>query len=258
MPLLAMDNNGEIYEAASYRPDGKGFERSAKMSGMGDVALEAPYLKAAQKLNNEHDKLKKLRLAEDAANEIAKRRRAYKIKLANEMEKASNNLLNVNQKALTHAAVLQGLHGADFDQLSLSGYGKSSDGLRGDNMKQKAVNTALLQGMGEEVTMAEVEAIYDLSPAEMEQHILEEEAKIAKAVQDEVKSSESSGIDNRKPERVDIPMYSSPGITKQILTAQASSEAASLNLETQKLKAEQNKKLLMYGIGALVLLKLLK
>ena len=181
--LLSMDKKGNIYQSASHRPDGKGVERIPVLSGGGDVALENPYYRAEAERQRKNKVLDAHNAQEKIIEETQKRQmgqfRKYKAR-----EMVANDIVRrdpENQKALLHEAVLQSLHGADFDMLSISGYGKTSDGRKGKSSQQRAYEAAILQGMGHATPqMGEQGLVFDLDPYEKEQWELSIEAEKAK------------------------------------------------------------------------------
>lgn len=172
--LLSMDKNGNIYQAASHRPDGKGLERIPELSGGGDVALENPYYQAEAK-RQKYNKLLDAHNAQDKLIDEAQKRQMGMYKAQMKKQAVINDTIHrspSNQQALIQEAVLQGLHGADFDMLSLSGYGKTSDGRKGKSSQQRAYESAILQGMGHTPQLGEQGLVYDLDPYEKEQYEL--------------------------------------------------------------------------------------
>lgn len=174
MPLLSMDKNGNIYQAAAHRPDGKGMESIPTLSGGGDVALENPYQQAEYK-RQKYNKLLEAHNAQDKLIEQTQKRQMGAYRQAKKKQAVINETIHrnpANQQALLHEAVLQGLHGADFDMLALSGFGKTSDGRRGKSSQQRALESAILQGMGHTPQLGEQGLVFELDPYEKEQYEL--------------------------------------------------------------------------------------
>lgn len=241
--LLSMDENGQIYQAAAHRPDGKGVERIPTVSGAGDVTLDSAYLREDIKREKENklrtvNNLKEINNAVLAKQIEDARRVVLKRKLDKAME--AENYPHV-QRAKLESAALQNLHGADFDQLGLSGYGKSSDGLRGKTAKDRAIEAALLQGFGN-APVAESSFIADVSPEEIEQYQLEQEAKKATMVQQMkqvgvVVEAPETAIPARLPETLS-PVAKVPA---SVSKAEFEAQKAQYMLETSKIQSEQQK-----------------
>lgn len=260
--LLSMDENGEIYQAASHRPDGKGVERIPTLSGAGDVTLDSTYLREDIKREKENKirNINNLREIDSAvmARQIEMAKQAV---LKRKLDKAmdAESLPHV-KRAKLEAAALQGLHGADFDQLGLSGYGKSSDGLRGKTAKDKAIEAALLQGFGT-APIAESNYIADVSPEEIEQYQLEQEAKKISMTQQMkqvgvIVDAPETALPARLPETL-APVSKIPAsVSKAEYEAQKAQymmEASKAQIEQQKASQGQMVKIAL-GIGILFLL----
>lgn len=180
--LLSMDKNGNIYQAASHRPDGKGVERIPTLSGGGDVALENPYWKAEEKRQRQNKILEAHNAQEKIIEATQKRQMGAYIKAKKQKQARADALYSDsrNQKALIEAAVLQNLHGADFDMLSISGYSKTSDGRKGKSSQQRAYEAAILQGLGHTPQLGEQGLVHELDAYEKEQWELMVEAESLK------------------------------------------------------------------------------
>lgn len=183
--LLSMDKNGNIYQAAGHRADGKGVERIPTLSGGGDLALENPYARAEAKRQKNQTLMQVHNAYEMLQEEVVRKGMsgAHKIKRAQDVARNEHILKSTTQQELLHEAVLQGMHGnADYNMLSygpsaLSGHGLTANGVRGKSQQQIATESALLQGMGAEPVLASQGLVSEIDKAEAEQYWLSLEAE---------------------------------------------------------------------------------
>lgn len=150
MPILAIDDQGQIYEASPDRPDGKGYKGHAAQVGQSDLTLGNAYLKSACELRN--------RVLEEKRNqadiEIVERRERNKQReilqkkrdlAMNEDELMRNDLYQRNR---VRAAVQMGCKCSP--STALSGDGLTANGRKGwdgMNRDQQAIHHHLT-GMG--------------------------------------------------------------------------------------------------------------
>jgi hypothetical protein len=182
--LLSMDKKGNVYQAASHRSDGLGFEDVAEVVDEKDVYYEGAALETSRQINAANQSYEKFNLIEKMREDQV----AFKNERLKKNARKINALIdevNINpdvQEALRYEGIIQNMDkSADFNQLEISGYGLSSDGIIGPSPREKAVEIALRQQMGETIPVAEYtyaeEATYDVGQAEKEAAAMEEAYK---------------------------------------------------------------------------------
>lgn len=186
--LLSMDEKGRIYQGASHRADGLGFEDIPQVVDESDVCLENATLEASREINKTnqcldlHNMLEKVNDAQlEMQSELVKKRERKIKSYINELT------LNPDvQQALLTDGLSQNMdHSSDFNQLEVSGYGLSSDGIMGPSTKEKAIELALSQQMGEipvttdtaQATDLSNSAVYNVDKFEQDQYLLQTEAQ---------------------------------------------------------------------------------
>jgi hypothetical protein len=182
--LLSMDKKGNVYQAASHRSDGLGFEDVAEVVDEKDVYYESAALETSREINAANQGYDKFNLIEKMREDQI----AFKNERLKQNARKINNVIdeiNTNadvQESLRYEGLMQNMDkSADFNQLEISGYGLSADGIIGPSAREKAIEIALRQQMGEEIPSAEYtyveEAIYDVGQAETEAAAAQESYK---------------------------------------------------------------------------------
>jgi hypothetical protein len=151
MGMLGMTEGGRIYETASHRPDGKGFERMPVDVDVKDVTLDNAVANANSELEISNKELSHHNLKENIQAELeANSWRTLKAR-ADKIQAVKDELSKnpEYQKQLQYDGLLQNIsRSSDFNNLEISGYGLSSDGTHGPSRAQRAYEAALLQQMG--------------------------------------------------------------------------------------------------------------
>jgi hypothetical protein len=187
---LCMDDNGRLYQAASYRADGRGFETLPQEVDSGDLCLSSPNIRQAQNSTNEWAMLKSVNALEDEADLRADyaRRHAKRAAYQREQQEQMRMQIPSYKSKLTNDAAIQTMAGADFSTNSIWGQssGKFANGL-GRTNDEILREAAILQSMGEiptDANTAEINtATVNVDPYEIEQYYLNQQA--GKMVQSE-------------------------------------------------------------------------
>jgi len=179
-----MDKKGNVYQAASHRSDGLGFEDVAEVVDEKDVYYEGAALESSREINAANQSYEKFNLIEKMKeDQVAFKNERLKRNLRAINNKIDEVAINADvQESIRYEGLMQNMDkSADFNQLEISGYGLSSDGIIGPSAREKAVEIALRQQMGEEIPVAEYsyasEETYDVSQAEKEAAAMEEAYK---------------------------------------------------------------------------------
>lgn len=156
MPILAVDQFGELYETSADRADGLGYKGHAKKVSQGDVTLGAAYLKSGRDQRNANIKEARMRAEEDRQDQILKKQYDAQ-KKARQARIARDEALHDDhrrEKALMGRALAMGCS-CDYNTPGV-GNVMSSNGQRGwagMNQSEKAIHHAL-SGMGTDVSYA--------------------------------------------------------------------------------------------------------
>lgn len=180
--LLSMDKKGRIYQAASHRADGLGFENVPEVVDERDVYYDNAALDQSRQINADNKELEQFNLLSNMKEEQAAVQAEILKKQARFIQAKKDAILNLPevQEQMQYDGLMQNMtKSADFNQLEVSGYGLSSDGVMGPTPHERAVEMALMQQMGA-ATAAEtstVDDVYDVDKYEQEQYQLEILAK---------------------------------------------------------------------------------
>ena len=148
MPILAVDQNGRIYQTSPDRADGKGYGSSPECVNEGDLTLGSAYLKSQKAQREEVLRQRRAQEILDREDEIARynaklRRRQQSRRNQHEAEAALNQ---DSQQALIKRSMMNGCTCAEPVVTSMSGNGLSHNGRQGwDGMSrdQKTIHHAL-------------------------------------------------------------------------------------------------------------------
>lgn len=180
---LCMDDNGKIYQAASYRSDGRGFEKMPAKADSGDLCLGSPYLNQENMSKNEWAMLKSYNAQQDEMDlkaQIARKQIAQNRAWRAQQEDMKMQI-PAYKNHLTKEAAVQAMSGADFSTNSIWGYSsnKHANGL-GRSNNEVLIEAAMLQSMGEVPSAANTQeistAVVNVDPYEIEQYYLAQEA----------------------------------------------------------------------------------
>lgn len=235
--VLCMDENGRIYQASRDSAKGGGVEAvEVAAQDYGVNLYQNPYQAAVNENVKQINAIKIAEQKEDLINmghaRAQKRNKEMSLRRAESEIKKEASM----RPKLVEEAVMQGMNGADFDQLSIvdSNYGK--------------VHAAILQGMGRRPQMGDSQYISDQvyqDPFEYQQYSIANKAYVAHGEQ-EIKNQEFYKA------AVALPVANSKGVVddraKRLLTALNEGE---LYFETEdeanaynKLSLEEQKKYL--------------
>ena len=179
---LCMDDNGRVYQAASYRADGRGFESLPQKADVADLCLGSPYLKQESDSRKEWRMLQSFNARQDEAD--LKARAMRKVIAQRENLRALAHDLKMQVPAfknkLIKEAAIQTMSGADFATNSIWGQssGRFANGL-GRTNDEVLREAAIYQSMGEvpsESKTAEINtAVVSVDPLEIEQYYLNQQ-----------------------------------------------------------------------------------
>lgn len=156
-----MDEDGNVYVAATHRSDGQGVEsRPIESADFAEANFQNPYLKQEGEARKEGKALSILNKAIDSHESYSKSVQAQRQKKLKQLQSAAIEALNANQDKLLAKAITQQMSGADFDQLAIV------------DAQYGARHAAILQNMGEMPRLSDMGYIQDgeyVSPEEVEQ-----------------------------------------------------------------------------------------
>lgn len=181
---LCMDDEGRVYQAASYRADGRGFEQLPQKADAADLCLGSPYLEQERKSRNEWKMLQSYNARQDEAD--LKARAMRKVIQQKENLRALARDLKMQVPAykdrLVKEAAIQTLSGADFSTNSIWGQssGRFANGI-GRTNDEVLREAAIYQSLGmvpTEAKTAEINtAVVSVDPLEIEQYYLSQQSK---------------------------------------------------------------------------------
>ena len=176
---LCMDDEGRVYQAASYRADGRGFEQLPQKADAGDLCLGSPYLEQERRSKNEWKMLQSFNARQDEADLKAKAMRKVLAQKEKLRELAHDLKMQVPayKGRLINEAAIQTMSGADFSTNSIWGQssGRFANGL-GRTNDEVLREASLYQSLGmipTEAKTAEINtAVVSVDPTEIEQYYL--------------------------------------------------------------------------------------
>lgn len=156
MPILRVDEMGQIYASSPDREDGGGYGHSPECVPQGDLTLGAAYLKAGASRTNDLLTARRNQEAADRAEEEALRRAKLARKMQKRFEADQEELMH--HPAMQEAAVRKALSGpctCEYKQ-PLTGNVMTANGLSGwagMSRDQKTIHNAVL-GMGRDTSFS--------------------------------------------------------------------------------------------------------
>ena len=174
MPILAVDQFGQLYETSPDRADGKGYKGHATPVAQADVTLGNAYLKAQKQYNAQVAKEKQIQAHLDRQDAI-KMARLNQEKVRLRDQRAMSQGLSQNQdyqQAQLRKAVQSGKMGASHDSsYILSGNGMTANGRsgwHGMTRDQKVIHHHM-SGLGAKPTVAHQVDPHELNQARLKQ-----------------------------------------------------------------------------------------
>lgn len=231
---LNMDKNGNVYQSAQHRSDGMGYEKGPEQVDYGDVSLGNVYQNAENKRQETWNTLNQMNGVEKLQEErnIKELERHEFLGNLQEQRQINHERNPAVQDNLKYEAAKQYLHGADYDQLKISGYGKSAYGMEGPSRQDKARWAAVQQSMGNEPSDAESSFVHDVSDEEQHQYMLEQEFERQSSLsrQEELLNADAPLNETNNVEDAELPPIDAeltpPGIQRQMAEAEAAAREA--------------------------------
>jgi hypothetical protein len=178
-----MNDEGQVYQAASYRADGRGFEQLPQKSDIADLCLGSPHINQEKRSQAEWKMLQSFNARQDEAELKARAMRRYLAQRKRLREMAHDLKMQIPafKGQLVKEAAIQSMSGADFGTNTIWGVsnGRYANGV-GRTNDEVLREAAIYQSMGTVPQPAKLNeinsAVVSTDPIEIEQYYLSQQA----------------------------------------------------------------------------------